>query len=41
VARTIADLDLSCDAELITEEHIAYALQLRVRLRSSTRLDAA
>jgi magnesium chelatase family protein len=41
VARTIADLDLSCDAELITEAHIAYALQLRVRLRSSTRLDAA
>ncbi len=35
VARTIADLD--GDGELVLEEHVALALQMRVRLRVSSR----
>ena len=39
VARTIADLD--GDHDVVGAQHIALALQLRVRLRDSTRRDAA
>lgn len=39
VARTIADLD--GDNDVVGERHVAFALQLRVRLRSSSRRDAA
>jgi len=35
VARTIADLHDGC--ELVTDEHVALALRLRVRLRITTR----
>jgi predicted ATPase with chaperone activity len=40
VARTIADL-AGDDGELVRAEHVALALQLRVRLRVSARSDAA
>jgi magnesium chelatase family protein len=40
VARTIADL-ASADQHQVQAEHVALALQLRVRLRVSTRSDAA
>jgi magnesium chelatase family protein len=40
VARTIADL-AGDDSELVRAQHVALALQLRVRLRVSARSDAA
>jgi magnesium chelatase family protein len=40
VARTIADLD-GHDSPVVGAEHVALALQLRVRLRVSARSDAA
>jgi predicted ATPase with chaperone activity len=40
VARTIADLG-GHDSPLVRAEHVALALQLRVRLRVSARSDAA